>query len=370
MFGAPPHPAVEPGYEIEIVREGNDPAWDAFVAETPGGHHTQSSLWAEFKSSAGWDSARIVAKNGEQIVGGAQLLARPLRLTGKVGYVRNGPVFAAGSEPKLMRAVLGEMLQVVDNLNLNYLYVLPPVEEEQLAGHLTESGLKPSMIPANPAATVLLDLNKSRDELLAGMRKKTRQYVRRSERQGIEVREGAEEDLPILARLLENVGARRGFSPLSEAYFRRLWSLYAPLGWLKLFVAEYEGEPVSALLIVTFGDTVRTKTVGWSGQHGDRRPNEAVYWAAIQWAQENGFRFCDLEGIDTRAAEALAQGQPIPDDLKRSPSFFKLGLGGKVFFYPPAYDATYNPVYALGYKMVFPAFADFPPVRRILGRIG
>ena len=74
------------------------PAWDTFLAEVPGGHHVQTSLWAQVKAESGWRPVRVVATRGGTIVGGAQLLVRPLAFSRCVAYVAKGPVVFA-TEP-------------------------------------------------------------------------------------------------------------------------------------------------------------------------------------------------------------------------------------------------------------------------------
>lgn len=68
------------GYWIWVNEEPEDPDWDAFLAKTPGGHYTQSSLWAKMKALSGWKATRLVVAREDSIIAGAQLLTRPLPL--------------------------------------------------------------------------------------------------------------------------------------------------------------------------------------------------------------------------------------------------------------------------------------------------
>ena len=70
----------------------------------------------------------------------------------------------------------------------------------------------------------------------------------------------------------------------------------APAGMLRMAVAEVDGEPVSAFLWVAYGDTMNCWRGGWSGEHRHRRPNEALDWAGIRWAAEQGLRWYDFQG--------------------------------------------------------------------------
>ena len=69
-----------------------------------------------------------------------------------------------------------------------------------------------------------------------------------------------------------------------------------PAGMLRMAVAEVDGEPVSAFLWVVWGDTMNCWRGGWSGEHRYRRPNEALDWAGISWAAEQGLRWYDFHG--------------------------------------------------------------------------
>ncbi len=79
------------------------------------------------------------------------------------------------------------------------------------------------------------------------------------------------------------------FQPYPEVYFSRLWRLLSLYGYIKVFLAEYEGEVVSALVVLVFRDTAYTLGIGWSGRHGKCRPNEVLYWSAITWAKAHGY---------------------------------------------------------------------------------
>jgi hypothetical protein len=101
-------------------------------------------------------------------------------------------------------------------------------------------------------------------------------------------------------------------------------------------------QPVVALLLVSFGETVIVKTLGWSGEFAERRPNDAVFWASIQWAKSHGYHYFHFERIDRVGAELMLSGNPLPEELQHTPDFIKLGCGGKVTFMPQSYSFVPN----------------------------
>lgn len=378
--------APAPPGQVRVSEDVEDPAWDAFLAVTPGGHHTQTSLWAQVKVPVGWRVARIIVTREGQIVAGAQVLLRALPLAGAVGYVPRGPLCAV-DEPELTVLVMDELLRLARVRRVWYLAVQPPCNGEALAGVLSGWGLRPSLREVEPTATVVLDLNRSEDDLLAAMKIRTRYNVRLALRKGIVVRQGTESDIPAFHRLLLATGGRQGFSPHPEEYFLRVWRVLGSRGHAKLFLADYEGETLSALFLIAFGPSVYAWRAAWSGRHGSRRPNEAVQWGAIRWARSQGYQHYDFEGIDPRLARDLAEreadgrgapderkeAKPIPrsgDDLpvtanKETVATFKLGFGGRIVFSPGAYEYVPNPLLRWGYQTLIPGMARWPLVSKL-----
>ena len=199
--------ARAPACRVEIADELHDPAWDAFLAQTPGGHHTQTSLWAQVKASVGWRSTRS-SPRGRRIVAGAQLLLRPLLLIGAVGYVPRGPV-SVTDDPEAATLVMDGLLRLASARRVRYLSIQPPCNGQVLAEALPRRGFQRSAREVEPTATVVLDLNPSEDELLARMKMRTRYNVRLGVRKGIVVREGTEADIPAFHRLLQATGGRQ-----------------------------------------------------------------------------------------------------------------------------------------------------------------
>jgi lipid II:glycine glycyltransferase (peptidoglycan interpeptide bridge formation enzyme) len=345
----------------------DDGAWDAFVASV-GGSHTQASVWAQVKATLGWQTLRVVARQGDDIVGGAQLLVRPVRGLGAAGYIANGPV-PQQPDPALADQLLAHVRRSARSHRVQHVTVQPSREGDVVADALARRGALLSTTKVTPPATSLLDLDVGTDELLAGMSARTRYNVRLGPRRGLVLREGDERDLEAYTRLLRATATRQGFVPLPDRYFTSMWDVLHPRGHLRLTVAELDGEVLAAQLAVAFGDTVTNKMSVWSGRHGAHRPNEAIQWSTIKWAAERGYRWYDLEGIALRAAQAVLAGEPLPDSARQSVTSFKLGFGGRVVVLPPAYEDLYNPALRWGYTRLYPRVRDHRAVRRHVKRI-
>jgi peptidoglycan pentaglycine glycine transferase (the first glycine) len=340
------------GYVAEMSSEIEDKSWDDFLAQNHFGHHVQTSLWAQVKSELGWEALRIKILNSGEIIAGAQVLIRNLKPFGSIGYVPKGPVFASGCSDQLDR-VLQELVNFAESNGLQLLAVQPPDNYPGLDKDFSSLGFSPSWLELAPTATIHLDLNASKKDLLSQMKRQTRQNIRRSAREGIEVREGGPEDMATFYKIHEETSQRQNFSPYPEKYFQKMWDVLAARGNLVNIVADYEGEVVSSLLIVPFGHTVIAKTLGWSGNYPKKRPNDAVFWGAICWAKDRNYRCFDMEGIHRASAMAVLAGSSLPEEHRRSPDFFKLGYGGQVILLPLAYDYVPNSIINRIYRNVF-----------------
>jgi lipid II:glycine glycyltransferase (peptidoglycan interpeptide bridge formation enzyme) len=359
---------VDTPYQIRVSHDTVDRDWDDFLAQTPGGHHVQTSLWARVKSLLGWQAIRLVVMQDGRIVAGAQLLLRSFAVGGRVGFVPKGPVFAV-DDPGLADLLVEELFQIVKTCGIGVLIVQPPNNGGAFASLLPGWGFSPTIIEVAPAATVVLDLSPDLDKIFARMKKKGRRYIRHGLRQGLIGREGNEHDLSMFYQLHVATSQRQKWPIYPKQYFDELWRVFSQHGHAGLFLCEYHGEVVSAQLAIGFGNTVVVKTSGWSGQHSSLGPNQVLEWTTIQWAKSRGYRFYDLEGIDVEAAKTLLRDDPLPEAAKQSWFYYKLQYGGQVALFPNAYVYVCNPALRGIFNRVFPKVEHWPVLHTFLHRL-
>ena len=349
--------------QLRLSTAACDPEWDRFLSTTPGGHHLQSSLWGQVKSVLGWRAVRIAAVCDGRIRGGAQLLLRRLPAVGSVGYVPLGPVLDR-DDPALRDAVLRWVQLVGRRSSTRFLVVQPPAGHEGVVDALRTGGFREArwLLEPHPSATLLVDLAQPEEALLAAMKRGTRYNVRLAQRKGVTVREGSPADVATFHRLLTMTGERQGFPVPAEDYFAHLLRVMAPGGHAKVFLAEFDGRPVSAALVIAFGRLVSYKRGAWSGRDGHLKANELLQWAVIRWAKRAGYRYYDLEGI------ALPDSTGGHRDF-RSVSAFKMGFGGNVVVSPGAYERIRNPVLRQCYYRLGPLLLGSPHGRWLVDTI-
>lgn len=352
--------------EFRVVHDSPEsPHWDHFLANSIDGHHVQTSLWAKVKAQLGWRAVRIEVWKADRIVGGLQLLLREMSVFGTLGYVPKGPIVSAENQDIVPR-LIKELLRVTKQLRTRYVIVQPADQGANIAEQLVEHGLRQSPLEAFPIATTALDFTPPLEQILANMKSKTRYNIRYAARHGVTVRPGDAADVPLFHRLLMATAQRQGFEDYSLDYFEQLYDLFAKPGYAQLFVAEFDEAPVAALLAIPFGSSVLFKKGGWSGEAGHAHPNEAMHWAAIQWAKANGYQSYDFEGINSQVAHAIIHDQPVPKSLVDSVTRFKLGFGGGVQLVPPAYGYVANSIGRWAHNSVLPRLVNIPVINRFL----
>jgi lipid II:glycine glycyltransferase (peptidoglycan interpeptide bridge formation enzyme) len=329
--------------EVSFDAEPRNDAWDAFVDASPGGSHTQSSVWAEVKAQTGWRTARVIARRDGAIVAGAQLLLSDLPVVGPIAYSPRGPLSAEGHADALA-GVLDGIDELAGRERLIQLKLQPPADRADIVPLLTGRGYRESDLEVAPFATLRVDVQRPSEEILASMRKGHRSNVGKSERKGVEIRAGTSDaDFETFLGLARATARRQGFPLYPVEYYETIWRGFGDRSRIQF--AEHEGKPMAGILLIAVSDTASYKVGGWSGERTNIHPNELNHFRAMEWARERGCRWYDFEGIPPTFARGLVAGRDV-EIPERGDARFKLGFGGEVVVHPCTYDRDYRPVLA------------------------
>jgi len=343
-----PHLCLNSEWTCETRHGCPDKEWDTFVASITGGHYSQSSVWAAAKASLGWSSVRLVVNRNKHIIAGAQVLVREFLGSLRIAHVLQGPVLAS-NDSALFKFTLDHLIGLMHTRHIQYLALRPPCTCT-FVEMLRQWGFQHGTILSSRRATLVVDLSQDYLYLLHNMRRATRSDIRLAEYRGVVIREGKESDIPMFHELMKSTGRRKHFSIPPASYFYDLWrSLYSSRN-VKLFIAEYQGEPLAGLLTILFGTTVVAKMHGWIGSKKWLNPNELLFWSAMKWSKENGFASFDLDGIDETGARALLGGKSLPSSVVRSGNRFKIGFGGSPVLFQPTFEYVPSRALALALR--------------------
>ena len=229
-------------------------------------------------------------------------------------------------------------------------------------------GFTPSRQTIQPPSTVVVDLAPDEEAILGAMKSKWRYNVRLAARKEVTVRELARDELPVFHRLMHETGDRDAFAVHSDAYYDAAYDLLVPEHAVFL-LAEYEGEPLAAIVVAVAGATAVYLWGASSDRERNRMPNHALQWAGMQWARARGATPVRPVGHPRRpgqtghrhamATAAACPAKTCPCNSTRCPAMAcgasiasSRALAADVVRYVGAWDMPVDPlgarVYALG----------------------
>lgn len=337
---------LSPLYLLEEAR-----GWNARVLGLPHPHFLQSYQWGEIKRAHGWRPQRLVWEGG---AAGVLLRQRgPFR----VAYAPRGPL-ADWDDPQAWE----EALERLETLGRGSGALFLKIDPDLPAGHPAEDALRrrrwrPSAEQVQFRNTLLVDLAPAEEELLAGMKPKTRYNLRLAMRRGVEVRSGEGEDLRVFYRMYRETAARQGFPIRPWEYYRTVWQTFLEAGMAALFVAWREGQPLAGLFAVAFGPR-SYYFHGASREEGrEHMPSHLLQWEAMRWSRARGCAVYDLWG----APDELSERDPMWGVYR-----FKEGFGGRLFRGTGAWDLALRPAAAWLYRQVVPRLLALSRRRQLL----
>jgi peptidoglycan pentaglycine glycine transferase (the first glycine) len=348
--------------------------WNSAIALLPSAHVLQAWEWGEGKARFGWTVERRTWEADGSPAAAAQVLRRSVRagpFTATLFYVPKGPLLDWHSA-RIRDAVLADLealarrehaIQIKIDPDLILAHGIPGSASNQTdetgkeAVHTLEArGWRFSPEQVQFRNTVILDLQPEEDALLAAMKPKTRYNIRLAQKHGVTVREGLEQDLPLLYRMYAETAYRDSFVIRSEDYYRDIWGAMMHAGRARPLIAEVEGLPVAALILFQFAGR------GWylfgmsRASHREKMPNHLLQWEAMRWLKNRGCSAYDLWG----APDVFNSSDPMWGVFQ-----FKTGFGGKVIRSAGAWDYTPSPLRYTLYHQMLPRILDFT---RILAR--
>lgn len=307
--------------------------WNQFLTKLPDAHLLQMGEWGELKKDFGWKPVRLVSGNA-----GVQVLFRRLPLGFTIGYIPK----ASGEQLPVDSDQLWREVDAVCKQNRAVFLKLEPDSWEELSPDTWHVALRTSPHNIQPPRTIVVDIRKSEEEILAGMKQKTRYNIRLAEKKGVTVR--AWDDLASFHEMMLVTGGREGFGVHSKAYYQRAYELFHPKGKCELLLAEYEGKPLASLMVFANGRRAWYVYGASNNEERNRMPTYLLQWEAIRWAKARGCEEYDLWGVpDEDEATLEAQFEHRSDGLW-GVYRFKRGFGGQLKRAAQALDRVYNPV--------------------------
>lgn len=325
---------------MPLVREVDplaDPRWDAYVRNHGAATAYHLGAWAAILRGAYGFRPRYLALEEDGRLRGV------LPLMGKKGLVsdarlRSIPVFSyggpLGDSPVEETALLEAARDVAEREGVRGLSVNTGTRRLEAAGFDDEEILPRWVV----------ELPDDLDALRSGWRKTSNNLfrsLRKADRSELGFREVASgRDLRSLHALYVRTMRGHRSLPRTLRQLRLERDLLGP--HLRMFIVHSDDRALAGGVYHVFGDTIELIYNGSHERSLEMRPNHALYWGVMRWAQERGLRRIDLGGAyaDTPLARFKQQWGAAPQprfrlnhraggEITRAESIASIGYGAE-----------------------------------------
>lgn len=309
--------------------------WEEFLLRHAPQALFQSWLWGEVQKKSGETVDRFGLFDGKELVGIAQITVTRAK-RGTFLHVRHGPVWKKQSKT-YWREFMKLIIPIAKKEGAWFVRISPLlINTEEHRKLVFELGLSPAPIHEVDAERCwVLDLDKTEEEILMGMRKTTRYEIRLAQKSGVTVRQSQDpNDLKYFFKLYEETLKRHGF--VAHGSISEEFEIFAKENKAMLFLGFYKEEIIACTIVLFYGGQAIY-------HHGASLPSKVpvsylVQWEAILEAKKRGIKLYNFYGI-------------APEDKPNHPwrgiTLFKKGFGGREINYIHSHDLPVSPLYVI-----------------------
>ncbi len=301
---------------MKILNTDNQEQWDAWLkTKSQYNSFAQSWAWGDILAAEGKKVERLAVVDGEQVLAQAQIVYSALLFGWQYAACPKGPNAIFNFQFSISK-IYECILDYLKNKSCIFFRIEPQLFNFPISQF---PNLKKT-IDINPSATLILDLNKPVEQILAGMHQKTRYNIHLAEKKELQIKN--EKNQEVFWGLITKTGSRDKFSLHHKKHYEKV--LQSPM--IFQMTAYFNNTPVAVAVFAKFGNTF---TYLYGASDYARRDLMAPYllqWEGIKMGKSFGCLFYDFFGV-----------APVTDgnyDLKHQyagVTRFKLGFGGVPF---------------------------------------
>lgn len=343
---------------MQIYEIKDKKIWDDFVTAQSEHSFLHAFAWGEFNRSmddkvwrlgvydlAPTTAAPIASK--DKLIAVALVIKVHAR-RGNFLFIPHGPVFDSNeknSKFDILKLLTQEFKKVAKEEKVNFIRVSPILlDTEENIKIFKKLGYREAPIYMHAENTWVLPLDSDEENLLYGMRKNTRNLIRRAKKEEVSIISGNEYYLiDNFIKLYKETAKKHSFVPFSERYidseikaFNQEENCEA-----KVYLAKYKGEYIAGAVVVFYGDSAFYHHGASSSKYSKIPASYLLQWQAIKDAKGAGKNFYNFWGIVKN------------ENDKKNPwyglTLFKKGFGGMRRDHMHAQDLPITPFYWLNY---------------------
>lgn len=219
----------------------------------------QTSQWGHLKEENGWKMHLVGLRDNNKIIASALLLSKITPIKKRMFYSPRGFLIDYNNY-ELLNKFTQEVKKYVKNKNGIFLKIDPYViyQERDINGNIVEKGINNYASYKNLIKLgykhfgfnlmqdtlqprwlfITKTKNRTIEEIMKEMDPKTRQILRKNERDLIHCREIDYDELELFKDIMQHTGDRRDFIDRPLSYYQEMYNHLAKSGVLKILVAE------------------------------------------------------------------------------------------------------------------------------------
>ncbi len=316
---------------IEAAQVQKD-AYNLFVTGHNSGSFLQSWEWGQWQEVLGKKVFRFMVEDDSGVLSMAvQLITMPLFGNQYYLYAPYGPVVHEEVLPSaVVKFLLGNLYERFPEA------LFLRVEPQRKIDRLEDFAKK--TVNIQPGITMVVDVSKSNEDLLAAMHPKTRYNIKIAERHGVEIKSERVHDGILVQQaiaLIIQTQHRQKYRGHDSAYYQKLLKFFAAQIeksdlHITVYTASVLQEVIVSAVMVDYGKIRMYLYGGSSDSHRNAMAPYLLHWQAMQDARALGIAVYDLGG-----SEVASGGE-------RGFTRFKRGFGGTVVEFTGAYDIVYH----------------------------
>lgn len=312
---------------MKVVNVTNSQQWDGWlVASTQSHPFTQSWTWGDILIAEGKRVDRLAVVDGEAVLAQAQIIYNNIPFGWRYAFCPQGPVF---DELRIKNHELKIYETIINYLKAKKDIIFLRIEPNTIIHN--SSFIIHHSIDINPSATLILDLQKLLEELLAGMHQKTRYNIHLAEKKDLKINN--DKNLEVFWLLMNRTGKRDKFKLHAKNHYESV--LNSPLTFQKTIY--FNNKPIAVAVFAKFGNTFTYLYGASDYTHRDLMAPYLLQWEGIKMGKNFGCERYDFFGI-----APIKDGNYDPKHQYAGVTRFKLGFGGAPQQRPGTFDVVIN----------------------------
>jgi len=310
--------------EIKDIKDRSQ--WENFINNIEEKTFLQSFNWGEFQKSLGNKIWRLgVFRQGT--LGAVSLVIKIKAKRGTFLFLPHGPLISSTfPKDEILKALLEFLKHLAIKERASFIRISPLITKSSNNNQIFQKlGFRRAPLHIHPEVTWQLNVSKSEEEILMGMRKTTRYLIR----QGLK-----NKDLEIIKTddlqkiknfyyLYKETARYHHFVPFSLDYIRKEFSIFQKDNQILLFLAQYRREIIGGAIIVYWQGRGFYHHGAFLRKYPKIPAAYAIQWEAIKELKKRGGILYNFWGIADTGSKIQFQKHPW-----YGLTLFKQGFGG------------------------------------------